>query len=61
VKADTSARYVWRASRKKFNVTLNGNNVNAVTGQAKTKTVPELKYTGQSRIATTFPARWTVL
>jgi CO/xanthine dehydrogenase Mo-binding subunit len=33
---------------KKFNVTLNGNNVNAVAGQAKTKTVPELKYTGQS-------------
>jgi nicotinate dehydrogenase subunit B len=32
---------------KKFNVTLTGSNVNSVTGQAKTKTVPELKYTGQ--------------
>ncbi len=33
---------------KKFNVTLTGNNVNAVTGVAKTKTLQELKYTGQS-------------
>jgi CO/xanthine dehydrogenase Mo-binding subunit len=32
---------------KKFNVLLTGNNVNAVSGQAKTKLVPELKYTGQ--------------
>lgn len=31
----------------KFNVTLNGNDVNSVTGQAKTKTVPELKYAGR--------------
>jgi nicotinate dehydrogenase subunit B len=33
---------------KKFNVTLTGNNINAVAAQAKTKLVPELKYTGQS-------------
>ncbi len=32
---------------KKFNVTLNGANVNAVAGQAKTKTIPELRYAGQ--------------
>ncbi len=33
---------------KKFNVTLTGNNIGSVTGQAKVKTVQELKYTGQS-------------
>lgn len=33
---------------KKFNVTLTGANVTAVTGKAKTKTVQQLKYTGQS-------------
>ena len=33
---------------KKFNVTLTGANVNAVTGAAKVKTLQELKYTGQS-------------
>src|ERR1019366_7693341 len=32
----------------KFNVTLTGNSVNAVTGVAKTKPVTEYKYTGQS-------------
>src|SRR5580765_6928695 len=50
VKADSSKRITYGEliGGKKFNVTLNGNNVNAVTGQAKTKTVPELKYTGQS-------------
>lgn len=33
---------------KKFNVTLTGANVTAVTGKAKPKTVQQLKYTGQS-------------
>ncbi len=33
---------------KKFNVSLTGANVTAVTGKAKTKTVQQLKYTGQS-------------
>ncbi len=33
---------------KKFNVTLTGPNVTAVTGKAKTKSVQQLKYTGQS-------------
>ena len=32
---------------KKFNVALTGSNVNSIAGKAKTKTVPELKYTGQ--------------
>ncbi|MEO8372443.1 MAG: molybdopterin cofactor-binding domain-containing protein [Candidatus Solibacter sp.] len=49
VKADRSKRVTYGEliGGKKFNVTLTGNNVNAVTGQAKTKLVPELKYTGQ--------------
>jgi nicotinate dehydrogenase subunit B len=49
VRADPSKRVTYGEliGGKKFNVTLNGNNVNAVTGQAKTKQVPDLKYTGQ--------------
>uniref|UniRef100_Q01X56 Aldehyde oxidase and xanthine dehydrogenase, molybdopterin binding n=1 Tax=Solibacter usitatus (strain Ellin6076) TaxID=234267 RepID=Q01X56_SOLUE len=42
---------------KKFNVTLNGNNINAVAGSAKTKSVPELKYTGQSLQRDDIPAK----
>ena len=42
---------------KKFNVTLNGTNVNSVTGQAKTKTVQELKYTGQPLHRDDIPAK----
>src|SRR5947207_1662266 len=37
-----------RIRGKKFNVTLKGKDVFSVTGEAKTKLVPELKYTGQS-------------
>ena len=50
VKADPSKRVTYGEliGGKKFNVTLTGNNINAVTGKAPTKTVPELKYTGQS-------------
>src|SRR4051812_33914026 len=50
VKADPSKRVTYGEliAGKKFNVTLTGNNVNSVTGQAKTKSIPELKYTGQS-------------
>src|SRR6185437_11728623 len=33
---------------KKFNVALTGNNINRIIGEAKTKSNPELKYTGQS-------------
>jgi nicotinate dehydrogenase subunit B len=32
---------------RKFNITLSGNNVNSVTGKAKIKTIPELKYSGK--------------
>jgi len=50
VKGDASKRVTYGEliAGKKFHVTLTGANVNAVTGQAKTKSVPELKYTGQS-------------
>src|SRR3954451_25103004 len=50
VKADPSKRVTYGEliAGKKFNVTLTGNNVNSVTGHAKTKSNPELKYTGQS-------------
>jgi CO/xanthine dehydrogenase Mo-binding subunit len=50
VKADSSKRvsYGELIAGKKFNVTLHGNNVYAVTGKAKTKSIPELKYAGQS-------------
>src|SRR3954447_16979190 len=50
VKADPSKRVTYGEliAGKKFNVTLTGNNVSSVTGQAKTKSNPELKYTGQS-------------
>lgn len=42
---------------KKFNVTLTGNNINAVTGRAKTKLIPDLKYTGQSIPRDDIPAK----
>ncbi len=49
-KADPSKRVTYGEliAGKKFNVTLTGNNINKITGQAKTKSNPELKYTGQS-------------
>jgi nicotinate dehydrogenase subunit B len=59
VKADPSKRVTYGEliGGKKFNVTLTGNNVNAVTGQAKTKTVAELKYTGQPLHRDDIPAK----
>jgi nicotinate dehydrogenase subunit B len=42
---------------KKFNVTLTGNNVYSVTGKAKTKSIPELKYAGQSIQRDDIPAK----
>ncbi len=42
---------------KKFNVALSGNNINSITGQARTKLVPELKYTGQSPPRDDIPAK----
>src|SRR5580704_3794512 len=50
VTADPSKRVTYGEliAGKKFNVTLTGANVNAVTGAAKVKPVQELKFTGQS-------------
>jgi nicotinate dehydrogenase subunit B len=49
VKGDPSKRvtYGQLIGGKKFNVTLSGNNVTSITGQAKTKTIPELRYSGK--------------
>ncbi len=58
-KSDASKRVTYGEliAGKKFNVTLTGANVNAVTGVAKTKTVQELKYTGQSPQRYDIPAK----
>jgi len=50
VKGDDSKRVTYGEliAGKKFNVTLTGNNIYSVTGKAKTKSNPELKYAGQS-------------
>jgi len=59
VKADPSKRvtYGQLIAAKKFNVTLTGSNVNAVTGVAKVKPVQELKYTGQPLQRDDIPAK----
>ena len=59
VKSDASKRVTYGEliAGKKFNVTLTGANVNAVTGVAKTKPVQELKYTGQSPQRYDIPAK----
>ncbi|HTX35050.1 MAG TPA: molybdopterin cofactor-binding domain-containing protein [Bryobacteraceae bacterium] len=59
VKADPSKRVTYGEliAGKKFNVTLTGNNVNSVTGQAKTKTIPELKYAGHAMQRDDIPAK----
>jgi CO/xanthine dehydrogenase Mo-binding subunit len=59
VKGDATKRVTYGEliGGKKFNVTLNGANINAVTGRARTKTVPELKYTGQSPKRDDIPAK----
>ena len=59
VKGDPSNRVTYGEliGGKKFNVTLNGNSVNAVTGQAKTKLLPDLKYTGQPLHRDDIPAK----
>src|SRR6185503_18158513 len=58
-KADASKRVTYGEliAGKKFNVTLTGNNIYSVTGKAKTKSVPELKYTGQSLQRDDIPAK----
>jgi nicotinate dehydrogenase subunit B len=59
VKADPSKRVTYGEliAGKKFNVTLTGANVNAVTGVAKVKPVQDLKYTGQSPPRYDIPAK----
>ena len=59
VKADPSKSitYGQLIAGKKFNVTLTGANVNAVTGIAKVKPVQQLKYTGQSPQRDDIPAK----
>jgi nicotinate dehydrogenase subunit B len=59
VRADPSKRVTYGEliAGKKFNVTLTGNNINSVTGKAKTKSIPELKYTGQSLQRDDIPAK----
>jgi nicotinate dehydrogenase subunit B len=59
VAADPSRRVTYGEliGGKKFNVSLTGTNVSSVTGLAKTKTVPELKYTGQPLQRDDIPAK----
>ena len=59
VKGETSKRITYGEliGGKKFNVTLTGANVNAVTGVAKVKPIQELKYTGQSPPRYDIPAK----
>ena len=58
-KSDASKRVTYGdlIAGKKFNVTLTGTNVNAVTGIAKVKPVQELKATGQSPQRYDIPAK----
>ena len=59
VAADPSKRVTYGEliGGRKFNVSLTGANVSSVTGLAKTKTVPELKYTGQPLQRDDIPAK----
>ena len=59
VKGDPSKRVTYGEliAGKKFNVTLTGDNVNAVTGVAKVKPVQELKIVGQSPQRYDIPAK----
>jgi CO/xanthine dehydrogenase Mo-binding subunit len=59
VKAHPSKRVTYGEliGGKKFNVTLNGTNANSVTGKAKTKTIPELKYAGHAEPRDDIPGK----
>ena len=59
VKADPAKRVTYGelVAGKKFNVTLTGASVSAVTGIAKVKPVQELKYTGQAPPRDDIPAK----
>lgn len=50
VRTDASKRVTYGEliAGKKFNVALTGNNIDRISGQAKTKSNPELKYAGKS-------------
>jgi len=50
VKADPSKRVTYGEliGGKKFNITLSGSSASSVSGKAKTKTIPELKYAGRA-------------
>src|SRR5579885_3378490 len=58
-KGDPSKRVTYGEliAGKKFNVALTGADINAITGRAKTKSVPELKYTGQPLERDDIPAK----
>ena len=58
-RSDTAKRVTYGEliAGKKFNVALTGNDINTITGKAKTKPVPELKYTGQSPQRDDIPAK----
>ena len=59
VKADPSKQMTYGEliGGKRFNITLTGANINVVTGVAKVKPVPELKYTGQPMQRDDIPAK----
>ena len=59
VKGDSSKRVAYGEliGGKRFNVSLTGANINAVTGVAQVKPVQELKYTGQSPPRYDIPAK----
>jgi CO/xanthine dehydrogenase Mo-binding subunit len=58
-KADAakSVTYGQLIAGKKFNITLSGANVNAVTGIAKVKPVQQFRYTGKSPLRDDIPAK----
>ncbi|HEY4088549.1 MAG TPA: molybdopterin cofactor-binding domain-containing protein [Bryobacteraceae bacterium] len=59
LKADPSKRITYGEliGGKKFNVALTGGNINAITGAAKIKQIPDLKYAGQSIQRDDIPAK----
>jgi CO/xanthine dehydrogenase Mo-binding subunit len=59
LKADPSKRITYGEliGGKKFNVALTGGNINAITGAAKIKQIPDLKYSGQSIRRDDIPAK----
>jgi nicotinate dehydrogenase subunit B len=54
---DRRVTYGELVAGKKFNVTLTGKDIYSVTGKAQTKSIPELKYAGQSVQRDDIPAK----